>query len=278
MQHDRLERAKRNGVKMPDGRRWRWCGHDWVTNRFGESVRVELWVTPCRWCGADFQIKQKLPHGHPDYNFRLATARSTRGFARGANTLKVLSTLSTWFNHMLTPHATFPKPATPYDPVIGERICDKLAAGQSLTAVAKLPGFPSSMTVHRWRKANPDFSARVKAARLAGCFLLADLILDIADDTSRDFTIGGDGRKRFNPEAVQRDKVRVDARKWLLERMLPAVFGKRVAVDHNAGGDIARALLEARTRVAAPPHCRQAITGPAALQTVRTPSAEFGAR
>ena len=64
-----LERAIRNGVKMPDGRRWTWRGYDFVTNQRGVSVRVEIWSSACRWCGAEFQIKQKLLWGETCLQF-----------------------------------------------------------------------------------------------------------------------------------------------------------------------------------------------------------------
>ena len=74
-----LERAMRNGVKMPDGRRWTWRGHDVVTNKHGLLVRVEVWSTPCRWCGVEFQIKQKLLQGKPAYNFQTQNCPEHRG-------------------------------------------------------------------------------------------------------------------------------------------------------------------------------------------------------
>jgi hypothetical protein len=40
---------------------WRWVGHDLVTTRRGESVRVERWQGPCRTCGEDFTAQAKLP-------------------------------------------------------------------------------------------------------------------------------------------------------------------------------------------------------------------------
>jgi hypothetical protein len=79
MKEQILERAVRHGIKMPDGRRWTWCGHEWVTNKRGIPVRVELWSSACRWCGAEFQIKQKLLWGKPAYNFQTQNCPEHRG-------------------------------------------------------------------------------------------------------------------------------------------------------------------------------------------------------
>jgi len=74
-----LQRAKLNGVTMPGGRRWTWCGHDRVTNKHGLPVRVEIWSSACRWCGAEFKIKQKLLAGRPAYNFQTQNCPEHRG-------------------------------------------------------------------------------------------------------------------------------------------------------------------------------------------------------
>ncbi len=79
MKEQILERAIRNGVKMPDGRHWTWRGHDVVTNKRGVPVRVEIWSSSCRWCGAEFQIKQKLLWGKPAYNFQTQNCPEHRG-------------------------------------------------------------------------------------------------------------------------------------------------------------------------------------------------------
>jgi len=44
-------------VCMPDGRVWLWKGHSYVTNRFGEDVRVWLFEGRCRKCGRTFEMK-----------------------------------------------------------------------------------------------------------------------------------------------------------------------------------------------------------------------------
>lgn len=74
-----LARAMLDGVAMPDGRHWTWCGHDHIRNRKGELVRVELWAGICRWCGGKFQIKQKLMLGKPAFNFKTQNCPEHRG-------------------------------------------------------------------------------------------------------------------------------------------------------------------------------------------------------
>jgi hypothetical protein len=74
-----LERAIRHGIKMPDGRIWIWRGYDSVITKRGVPVRVEIWSSTCRWCGAEFLIKQKLLWGNPAFNFQTQNCPEHRG-------------------------------------------------------------------------------------------------------------------------------------------------------------------------------------------------------
>jgi len=47
----------------PNGVAWHWVGLRWHVNRFGESVRLEEWQTPCRYCGAPFKVIARLAGG-----------------------------------------------------------------------------------------------------------------------------------------------------------------------------------------------------------------------
>jgi hypothetical protein len=62
---------------------------------------------------------------------------------------------------------------------------------------------------------------------------MADEILEIADDSSNDTkTIhkGGNDIDIENTEWVNRSKLRVDSRKWLLSKMMPKKYGEKLDV------------------------------------------------
>ena len=61
-----------------------------------------------------------------------------------------------------------------------------------------------------------------------------DDILLIADETSSDKRSVNDEKEITDNEAIQRSKLRVDARKWVLSRMNPKKYGDRLNVDHDA--------------------------------------------
>src|SRR4051794_29896732 len=53
-----------------------------------------------------------------------------------------------------------------FDPEIGQRICDELSAGRSLTAICTAPDMPDRSTVRRWL-ATPEHAAFREAQGLA---------------------------------------------------------------------------------------------------------------
>ena len=76
--------------------------------------------------------------------------------------------------------------------------------------------------------------ARACEARAEAIF---DEILEIADESSNDIEQIdlGDGMvsEKVNHEAIQRSKLRVDARKWALSKMNPKRFGEKLDVTSN---------------------------------------------
>lgn len=65
-----------------------------------------------------------------------------------------------------------------------------------------------------------------------------DEILDIADDGSNDWMEKHDGEGgnigwRENGEAIQRSRLRIDARKWMAGKLRPKVYGDKVELEHS---------------------------------------------
>lgn len=124
----------------------------------------------------------------------------------------------------------------PSEIVIRGEILRRLAEGESLRGICKDEGFPVASTVLSWVTEEPGsdgFGEQYTRARAAGYALLADEIIEISDDSSKDvqFTERGES---MNAEFVARSRLRVDSRKWMLSKMLPKVYGEKVA--HEVGG------------------------------------------
>ena len=64
---------------------------------------------------------------------------------------------------------------------------------------------------------------------------MAEEMIEIADNSSDDTIIDEKGGERANNAAVQRDRLKVDTRKWLLAKMHPKKYGDKI--DMTSGNE-----------------------------------------
>ena len=112
-------------------------------------------------------------------------------------------------------------------------ICMRLASGESLRSICKRKYYPSRFAVIRWLQCNESFRNHYAQAREMQAEYFIDDIIEIADDSEND-TIETDNGPRFNSEYVQRSRLRVDTRKWAMERMAPKRYGAKQEIDHKS--------------------------------------------
>lgn len=127
-----------------------------------------------------------------------------------------------------------------YSPHLAKAICQRLAAGETLRAICRDAGMPPERTVRGWALDDVEgFGPHYARAREIGYATLADEILEIADDSLRDTIPGVDGAPdRPNSEWINRSRLRVDTRKWLLAKALPKIYGDKLEVGGKDGGPI----------------------------------------
>lgn len=133
---------------------------------------------------------------------------------------------------------------TTYQAATAELICARLADGETLTSVCKTPGMPARQTVHMWRMRIPAFDARYARAREIGMEAMSDDVLAIADDDTLDILKDG----TVNNANVQRARLMVDTRKFLMGKLAPHVYGERIEHKHS-GGVEHRVTLSDRERM-----------------------------
>lgn len=112
-----------------------------------------------------------------------------------------------------------------------EVICQRLADGHSLREICRDEKMPGRTTVLRWLTENEEFRSQYAIAREAQADHMADEILEIADDASNDWMLRKQGEDQVevaNSEHINRSRLRVDSRKWLLSKLLPKKYGDRV--------------------------------------------------
>ena len=141
---------------------------------------------------------------------------------------------------------------TTYTPEITDAILERLAAGESLRAICKGDDMPPESTVRRWAVEDTQgFASRYHRARDVGLDVMADELLEVADEaevTARHD--GADVKLALDATAVNRNRLRVDARKWYLSKLAPKKYGDRQAIEIAAPeSSLAARLMRARQRV-----------------------------
>ena len=104
-------------------------------------------------------------------------------------------------------------------------ICDRLAEGQMLKDICRAPGMPSERAVRQRVVDDEVFHARYQRAKEQSNEVMEDEIREISDDSSGDMTIDEKGRPVVDHENINRSRLRVDARKWILAKRNPARWG-----------------------------------------------------
>lgn len=123
-----------------------------------------------------------------------------------------------------------------YTPEMADKICERLAAGESLNAICKDDGYPSESTVRGWALDDVQgFSTKYARARDIGYDVMAESILRLADEANigQKTVSKATGLEITEGDNVDRSRLQVEARKWLLSKMLPKKYGDRQHIEHS---------------------------------------------
>lgn len=135
---------------------------------------------------------------------------------------------------------------TSYSDALAKAICGWVRQGYTLRQIESLANMPSKSTIIRWLGEHEDFQDQYVRAHEVQSLLMLDEITEIADDSRNDWiereSKDGDPLLVVNEEAISRAKVRIDARKWLMEKKAPKRFGRQVAVTGKDGGPVEHRL------------------------------------
>lgn len=118
---------------------------------------------------------------------------------------------------------------SPYTPELGEAICARIAAGESVLAIGGDPAMPCTVTIYNWARRNDGFRQMYLAAKE----IAADMMFDLARDIALEST-----------EATLRsDALRIRTLRWHVAQVAPKNYGLRRALgrspdeeDGEAGG------------------------------------------
>ena len=120
-----------------------------------------------------------------------------------------------------------------YTRELTDMICQRLADGESLREICREDNMPSESAVRGWVVQDVDgLHARYARAREAQMDRWAEEIIEIGDDATNDWMTRRDGSKSVDQEVVNRARLRIDARKWLMSKLAPKTYGEKVEIAH----------------------------------------------
>jgi hypothetical protein len=136
-------------------------------------------------------------------------------------------------------------------PEVEQRIIERILAGNSLTRICKTDeDVPALSTVFKWL--SEDEAKRRGGKVTPGEILFADQYrvaadlrvdywreeaLDIADDGSNDTYTDDNGDTVVNHDHIQRSRLRVQYRQWLMGVMAPKKYGKAAETQVNVNSE-----------------------------------------
>lgn len=135
-----------------------------------------------------------------------------------------------------------------FSPELCDEVCAHIAEGKSLRQIARLEGMPSTSAVIKWLlegeaynnagvtdHPKAQFVAQYARARTIQADTLFEQTLDIADDKEADMFFDEDGKQVVNFDHIQRARLRVDTRKWMVGKLAPKKYGEKTTTAIEGG-------------------------------------------
>jgi hypothetical protein len=126
-----------------------------------------------------------------------------------------------------------------FTPELEDKICSRLASGESLNKVCKDDDMPTITTVMNWLVKSEqgiepyhNFLEKYTRAREMQADVIFDECMDIADESGADARYDEKtGQIKVDGETIARAKLRIDTRKWMAGKMRPKKYGERIQSD-----------------------------------------------
>ena len=133
---------------------------------------------------------------------------------------------------------------------LASNICEGIADGRSLRSiVASDDGMPARSTIFRWLANDQNFQDQYAKAREAQADVLFEEILDIADEAQTTTKLVGQGDDAeeiitYDSVAVARNRLRVDARKWMAGKLRPKKYGDKLELSGDEKNPLAIQMIK----------------------------------
>lgn len=104
---------------------------------------------------------------------------------------------------------------TKFSETLAKTICERISNGESTITICEEPEMPAKSVLFRWLDSNEAFRDQYARAKRDLAHVWAEETVKIADRA-----VPIDGR-------VDKQKLQVDARKWIVSKLLPKVYSEK---------------------------------------------------
>lgn len=121
-----------------------------------------------------------------------------------------------------------------FSQAVADEICERLAKGESLRSItsANRDDFmPGQTTVYRWLDENEAFRKQYARARELQADHFVEEIIEIADQPN----VRTNAEGEVVASDPQRDRLRVDVRKWVASKLAPKKYGDKLDLSSSDG-------------------------------------------
>ena len=115
--------------------------------------------------------------------------------------------------------------------IIIDTICENIEKGMAFRDAIELEGMPNAKTFYAWIDDDNDKLQQYARATELRAEKIFEEILTIADNQEDDVYKDKDGIEIINHNVIQRARLRVDSRKWMVGKLSPKKYGDKIAVD-----------------------------------------------
>lgn len=125
--------------------------------------------------------------------------------------------------------------AAPKGEILLNKLFDEIIveiSEEGKSAISALKGKMSVSTFFELLK-NEEKSNRYARATEIRAEQIANETIEISDNIGGDLITLPDGREVVDNAVIQRDRLRVDTRKWLLSKLQPKKYGDKIDIEHS---------------------------------------------
>ena len=121
-------------------------------------------------------------------------------------------------------------------------VCKRIEEGEAVRNILKDKDMPSTSTFFMWLDSDDSKSKQYARAKEVYADKMFDDLVLIADSTSNDVYQNEKGEDQVNHDVIQRDRLRIDTRKWTLSKLNPKKYGDNqkepgATVNYNVNVD-----------------------------------------